>query len=88
MGASIAGEKSGAKRLGTEFEKSFVRTGASATRREAKADIAKQQKKEELALAEAEDAVGRAGITGKRKGRRSLIKSSPTGLATNLGGTA
>ena len=37
-------------------------------------------------LAEAEDDIARGKLT-KGRGRQSLIKTSPTGLATNLGGT-
>ena len=54
-----------------------------------KIEIAKQQKIEQGNVARAESEVNRrktvAGVS--RRGRQSLIRTSPTGLATNLGGT-
>lgn len=47
-----------------------------------------QEQREQARLAEADDEVARRRLGAtKTGGRRSLIKSSPTGLATNLGGT-
>lgn len=48
---------------------------------------AKQHKKEQQRLAEADDELARRELGTQQGGRKSLIKSSPTGLATNLGGT-
>lgn len=71
--------------MGSAFESSSSRRD----RRQAEQDLAKQKQLEVGALAEAEDEVGRrrALALSNTSGRRSLIKSSPTGLATTLGGT-
>ena len=52
--------------------------------------IAKAEQREGLRLAEAEGDIAkrRGQAAGKGAGRGSLIKSSPVGLAQNLGGTA
>lgn len=65
------------------------RKGTTAKARDASKLAARQQQLEKVRLAEAESEVAtrRAGL-GQKSGRRSLIKSSATGLATNLGGTA
>ena len=63
---------------------------ARRSRRRARGDAVKAQKKEDIRLAEAEGdiALTRAAALSGKAGRKSLIKSSPTGLATNLGGTS
>lgn len=69
-----------------------VRTGRSTAMRAQEAQkkaIAERQKKEEQLLAEADSEVKRRqalAVRGKT-GRRSLIATSETGLATNLGGS-
>ena len=75
-------------KLTKAIEKPF-KTGASAAQREAGREIEKQKKKQQVKLLEAEDEIARKkAVAGSGKaGRGSLIKSSPTGLATNLGGT-
>jgi len=68
-------------------------TGRSAARRAQKeqtALIQKQRQASELELAEEEDVIARKkGLAASgRAGRRSLIKTSETGVrSTNLGGT-
>ena len=67
-------------------------TGRAASKRSAREQkqlIAAQQKREDLRLADSADDIARRKfrIGSKAKGRQSLIKTSPTGLATNLGGT-
>jgi len=68
-------------------------TGRSAAKRAQKeqtALIQKQRQTSELELAEEEDVIARKkGLAaGGRAGRRSLIKTSETGVkSTNLGGT-
>ena len=71
------------------IEKPF-RTGASSTRRDAAALLKSQQKKEDLRLAEAasEIAITKASALSGKAGRKSLLKTSPTGLAINLGGSS
>lgn len=66
-----------------------VRTGASAQERKSKRSAKEQQKREKLRLAEATDEVERAKskALSSRSGRQSLIRTSPSGLATKLGGT-
>lgn len=68
-------------------EKPF-KTGASAQQREAGREIDKQKQAEQLKLLETEDEIARKrALSGSGKaGRQSLIRSSPTGLATTLGG--
>ncbi len=75
------------KKIPKKIEKP-VRTGASATQRDAAKTLAEQQQKESALLAEKEGeiALKKAGAT--KGGRQSLIKSSAGGLANNLGGTA
>ena len=68
-----------------------LRTGRSTRERDAATSVAaatkKQQLQEDARLAEATSDVATAQTTAKRGGRRSLIKTSPSGLASNLGGT-
>jgi len=71
----------------------IFKTGRSAARR-AQAEqtqlIAKQKQTDELKLAEEEDVIARkkSFATSGRAGRRSLIKTSESGVrSTNLGGT-
>ena len=70
---------------------SFTGESGSArrARRRAEIDIAAQRKKEESRLASSEDELARskAARAGGHAGRQSLIKTSPSGLAINLGGT-
>ncbi len=65
------------------------KTGASAQQRVAGREIEKQKQAEQVKLLETEDEIARrrALAGSKSAGRRSLIASSPAGLATNLGGT-
>jgi hypothetical protein len=49
--------------------------------------IAQQRTKEELALAESEDVLGRRRVVAATGGRKSLIATSQTGVAGSLGGT-
>ena len=72
-------------------EKPF-RKGTSSKARDATnlaaAQLDKQNKAELLRKAESEDEIARrrALASGKGSGRRSLIRSAPTGLAQTLGG--
>jgi hypothetical protein len=77
------------EKLGKVIEKPF-RTGASAAARKAEQETKKMQQKEGARLAEAESEVATARALAKsgKGGRKSLIKTSPGGLAVNLGGTA
>jgi len=65
-------------------------SSARRSRRAARRDAASLRKKEDVRLAEAQDEISRreAGASSPKAGRRSLIKTGPTGLATNLGGTS
>jgi len=75
------------KKFTQAVEKPF-RTGASAAAREAETANLTQQQLEKARLTEAEGEIARRrGLAGSRTGRQSLIRSSPSGLATNLGGT-
>lgn len=85
MGDDI--KKATKRGLGVDILKP-LRTGASAVRRETKQATELQQQKEELRVAEAESDIARRKLTSKTGGRRSLIKTTPSGLALNLGGTA
>lgn len=68
----------------------FEGSSARRSRRTARhaAGIAKQKEKAALVEAESDIATKKAKALSGKAGRRSLIKSSPSGLATNLGGTA
>ena len=72
------------------LERKTIRTGKTKTEREAKQAIQKQAQTEAAALAEADDEIARrkAVAGSKRTGRGSLIRSTGSGTATNLGGTA
>ena len=74
---------------GIRFLDRKIRTGASDKARAAELATKKQQQQEDIRLAEATSdvATAEAAATSKRSGRRSLIKTSPSGLASNLGGT-
>ena len=74
---------------GTQLGVQPFRKGTSATMRQAGRDTEKQQQMEAVRMAETADEIAqrRALAGGKSGGRQSLIKSSPTGLAQNLGGT-
>lgn len=63
---------------------------ARRARRRARSDLATQRKKEgdALATAESEIAITEAGALSGKAGRKSLLKTSPTGLAVNLGGSS
>jgi hypothetical protein len=67
-------------------EKPF-RTGASSARRTAEEQATQAQQAAALDLAESEDEIARRKAVASGRGRGSLIKSSPSGLSTNLGGT-
>ena len=79
------------KKTAQTQEKPF-RKGAASQARDAgnlqAEQIAKQEKTELLRRVESEDEIARrrGAAKGKGAGRRSLIRSSPTGLATTLGG--
>ena len=72
------------------LERRTIRTGKTKKEREAKQALQKQAQTEAAALAEADDEVARrrAVAGSKRTGRGSLIRSTGSGTATNLGGTA
>lgn len=84
----FSGDLSGEKKATQAIEKP-VRTGASSVRRDTARQIAEAQKKEETKLLQTESDIARrkAGVSARAGGRGSLIRSSPSGLATNLGGT-
>ena len=76
-----------ATRRGLKAIEDPLRTGASAARREAGVLSGKQQQAEKVRVAEAESEIAeKRQMAGRRVGRQSLIKSSPSGLATTLGG--
>ena len=65
-----------------------VKTGASAATRATAKQTLLQQQKEDARVAESEDEIARRrGLAGSKSGRQSLIKSSPSALSNNLGGT-
>lgn len=66
-----------------------LRTGATSAQRDVAKQTALQQQKEQARLLETEDEIARrkAGAGARGAGRGSLIRSSPSALATNLGGT-
>ena len=68
----------------------FESSSAARARRKARGELATQQKKQKTALADAESeiAITEASALSGKAGRRSLLKTSPTGLAANLGGTS
>ena len=75
------------KKVTQTGEKPF-RKGATSAKRDAAKQIAKQQQVETARLAEADsDVATKRAQAGSKKGRRSLLKSSPGGLAVNLGGS-
>jgi len=81
-----------AKGTGFSLLEDAVGTGKSAAERAQKkqaAEIAKQQKIEDQLLAEGDSEVKRRQALAKRgkSGRSSLIATSQTGLASNLGGS-
>jgi len=86
-GTSLAKGLKVGEKVGKAIEKP-LRTGASAARRDAAAQLKEQQQKQAVMLAEKESEIAekRSFAQSGRAGRRSLIKSSPTGLATTLGG--
>ncbi len=55
---------------------------------EQKEAVAKQKMIESAKLAEEEDLLGRKKLQSKASGRSLLTATSPTGVNTNLGGTA
>jgi hypothetical protein len=78
-----------ASKVGKKVEQP-LRTGASAARRTAAEDIQRQTQMEKLRNQETESDIKKkqALTAGGKGGRRSLIASKPSGLSTNLGGTA
>jgi len=68
----------------------FESSSAARARRKSRGLLAEQQKKEKQSLAEAESeiAITKASALSGKAGRQSLLKTSPTGLAVNLGGTS
>jgi hypothetical protein len=84
------GEAKGIHKKITQTGEKPFRKGATAAKRDAATQIAKQQQTETIRLAEAESEIAaKRSLAGSKKGRRSLLKSSPAGgLATNLGGTS
>ena len=70
-----------------------LRSGKSSAKRAQKAQkkaIAEQKRIEDIRLAEAESGIAKRKALGTRAraGRQSLIATSQTGRATNLGGSA
>ena len=61
---------------------------AKKTQAEQKEAIAQQKILESAKLAEEEDLLGRKKLQSKNTGRSLLTATSPTGVNTNLGGTA
>ena len=76
----------GHKKFAKAVEKPF-RTGATAQGRAAELSIKQQQQRESMRLAETTSEAATAAAAPKRKGRQSLIKTSPSGLSSNLGGS-
>ena len=68
----------------------FESGSAARARRKARGELATQKKKEQGRLAEAESeiAITQASALSGKAGRKSLLKTSPTGLAVNLGGSS
>ena len=66
----------------------FESGSAARARRKTRGLLADQRKKEQIKLGEAESeiAITEASALSGKGGRKSLLKSSPTGLAVNLGG--
>ena len=66
-----------------------AKSDAKKAQKRQKAEIAKQKKIEDQKLAAAESEVKRREASGanSRAGRKSLIATSQTGLASNLGGS-
>ncbi len=62
---------------------------ARRARRKARHELGVQKHKEKTKLAEVESeiAISKASALSGKAGRQSLLKSSPTGLAVNLGGS-
>jgi len=87
-GTGISGDEAEGIRTKTHqlTEKPF-RKGTTSAARDAKQMALKQQQMDKIAIAQTEDEMARrrAGAGGK-SGRRSLIASSPSGLAQTLGG--
>lgn len=64
------------------------RTSAKKAAKEQRQMIATQRQRDELELAEAEGEIGRRKALAGSGGRRSLLKTSETGVkSANLGGT-
>ncbi len=74
------------KKITGALEKPF-RTGASAAQRTVAQETERAKQREQKKLLEAEDEIARRRTGARSGGRGSLIRTSPTGLATNLGGT-
>lgn len=68
----------------------FESGSAARARRKTRGLLADERKKQKatLATAESEIAISEASALSGKAGRRSLLKTSPTGLAVNLGGTS
>ena len=68
----------------------FESGSAARARRKTRGRLAEQRKKEQTKLAEAESeiAITKASALSGKAGRKSLLKTSPTGLAVNLGGSS
>lgn len=68
----------------------FESGSAARARRKTRGLLAEERKKQKQSLAEAssEIAISEASALSGKAGRRSLLKTSPTGLAVNLGGTS
>ena len=89
IGTGTFGESRKIQKATRQLQEKPFRKGATAAKRTAASQIAKQQQTENIRLAEAESdvATGRA-LAKSKTGRRSLLKSSPGGLAVNLGGSS
>lgn len=79
----------GLNKLGGLLSPKIPTAGASGIQGQQASLIAEQKRRETLRTAEATSSVKRrqAGAASKSTGRRSLIATSQTGLATTLGGS-
>lgn len=79
----------GLNKLGSLLSPQIPTSGAGALQAQQASLLADQKRIEMLRTAEATSSVKRrqAGAAGKSSGRRSLIATSQTGLATTLGGS-
>ena len=75
------------KTRGDQIIQKPMRKGTSSATRDAKNMALLQQQKDNASIAQSEDEIARRkALAGGKGGRRSLMSSTPTGLATTLGG--